>query len=92
MYRKVLFFEGWWDVNLNFKVEHLILGNCLAYFKKVFLLTTGVVIYQKAAGIPVILSFIEHFKLDESRLTSLHSCMIFIFRTILLLWHMLTYS
>ena len=92
MYRKFLFFERCRDVNLYFKVEHLIFSNGLAYFKKVFLLTTGIVIYQEAAGIPVILSSIEYLELDESCLASLHCGMIFILRTIILLWHMLTYS
>ena len=92
MYRKLLFFESCRDVNLYFKVEHLVFSNCLAYFKKVFLLTTGIVIYQEAAGIPVVLRFIEYLELDESCLASLHCGVIFILWTVLLLWHMLTYS
>ena len=92
MYRKFLIFESRRDVNLNFKVEHLVLRNCLAYFKEVLLLTTGIVIYQEAAGIPVILSFIEHLELDESCLASLYCGVIFILRTSLLLWHVFTNS
>ena len=90
MYRKFLLFESRWDVNLNFKVEHLVLRNSLAYFKEVFLLATSIVIYQKAAGVPVVLRFIEHLELDESCLTSLHCGMIFILRTVLLLRHVFT--
>ena len=89
MYRKFLFFESRRNVNLNFKVEHLILRNGLAYFKKVFLLATSKVIYQKAAGVPLVLRFIEHLELDESCLTSLYCGMVFIFRTVILLWHVL---
>ena len=92
MYRKFLFFKSRWDVNLYFKVEHLVLRNSLAYFKKVFLLATSIVIYQKAAGVPVVLRFIEHLELDESCLTSLHCGMIFILRTVLLLRHVFTNS
>ena len=92
MYRKFLFFESRWDVNLYFKVEHLVPCNGLAYFKKVFLLATSKVIYQKAAGVPVVFRFIENLELDESCLTSLHCGMIFILRTVLLLWHVFTNS
>ena len=89
MYRKLLFFESCRDVNLYFKVEHLVFSNCLAYFKKVFLLTTGIVIYQEAARIPVIVCVIENFELDERCLACLHCRVILILRDSILLRNVL---
>lgn len=67
----------------------MIRSDTLGDLKKVFLSATVKIIDKEAARVPVILCTIEHFELNESCLTSLHSGVVLIFGAVRLLWNML---
>ena len=67
----------------------MVRSHALGDLEKVFLTPTIKIIDEEATRIPVVLSSVEDFELDEGGLASLHRRVVLTFRTVLLFWHML---
>jgi len=63
--------------------------NRLAYLKKGFMSTTLEVVNKETTRVPVVLSVIKNFELDEGSLPSLYCCMVLILWAVILFRYML---
>lgn len=81
-----------WDKDLDLEIEHVVHGHRFANLKEIFLASTIVVINEETARVPIVLSVVKHFELEEGCLACLYARVILVPRYILLLRHVLNVS
>ena len=87
-FKELLLYNGR-NVDLDFKVEHVVRGYTLGDLEEILLPASIKIIDEEATRVPIIFRSVEDFELYEGRLACLYRRVILVFWAIVLFWHVL---